>query len=163
MKKVLVMLWVVVIALSVAVPGASAADDLAAKMNAIMAKSTEVRFWQFSAEEVNTMIKEKKTDFLVVDTRPRTTDFAEGHIPGAIHIMTQDIFKPESLKKLPKNKKIVLYCATGQIQNLPVIGLRMLGYDAYVMAFGYAAWAKGTNSGVRMQDAVKSANYPVVK
>jgi len=163
MKKVLVMLWVVVIALSVTATGASAADDLAAKMNAIMTKSTEVRFWQFSAEEVNTMIKEKKTDFVVVDTRPRTTDFAEGHMPGAIHIMTQDMFKPESLKQLPKNKKLILVCATGQIQNLPLIGLRMLGYDAYVMAFGYAAWAKGSGPGVRMQDAVKAANYPVVK
>jgi len=163
MKKVLVMLWLVVIALSFAAPGASAADDLAAKMNAIMVKSTEVRFWQFSAEEVHTMIKEKKTDFIVVDVRPRTTDFSEGHIPGAIHIMTQDIFKPESLKKLPKNKKVILVCATGQIQNLPVVGLRMLGYDAYVMAFGYASWMKGSNAGARMQDAVHGANYPVVK
>jgi len=163
MKKMLIMLWVVVIALSVAAPVAFAADDLAAKMNAIMAKSTEVRFWQFSAEEVNTMIKEKKTDFVVVDSRPRTTEFAEGHIPGSIHIMTQDMFKPESLKQLPKNKKIILVCSTGQIQNLPIVGLRMLGYDAYTMAFGYAAWAKGSNPGVRMQDAVKAANYPVVK
>jgi rhodanese-related sulfurtransferase len=163
MKKVVVMMWVVVIALSVAAPEVSAADDMAAKLNAIMAKSTEVRFWQFSAEDVNAMIKEQKTDFLVVDARPRTSDFAEGHIPGAIHIMTQDMFKPESLKKLPKNKKLILVCATGQIQNLPVIGLRMLGYDAYVMAFGYAAWIKGYGAGVRMQDAVKAANYPVVK
>jgi len=163
MKKILVMLWAVVLAVLIAAPFAVAADDLAAKMNAIMAKSTEVKFWQFSAEDVNTMIKEKKSDFLVVDTRPRTTDFAEGHMPGAIHIMTQDIFKPENLKKLPKDKKLILVCATGQIQNLPVIGLRMLGYDAYVMAFGYAAWAKGSGPGVRMQDAVKAANYPVVK
>ena len=163
MKKgigIIVALGVVVL---LAAPAAFAADDLAAKMNAIMAKSTEVKFWQFSAEEVNTMIKEKKTDFLVVDVRPRTTDFAEGHIPGSIHIMTQDIFKPESLKQLPKNKKVILVCATGQIQNLPVVGLRMLGYDAYVMAFGWAAWAKGSGPGVRMQDAVKAANYPVVK
>jgi rhodanese-related sulfurtransferase len=163
MKKVLVMLWVVVIALSVAAPVAFAADDLAAKMDAIMVKSTEVKFWQFSAEEVNAMIKAKKTDFVVVDVRPRPSDFAEGHIPGSIHIMTQDMFKPESLKKLPKNKKIILVCATGQIQNLPVVGLRMLGYDANVMAFGWAAWAKGSGPGVRMQDAVKAANYPVVK
>jgi rhodanese-related sulfurtransferase len=163
MKKgigIIVALGVVVL---LAAPAAFAADDLAAKMNAIMAKSTEVKFWQFSAEEVNTMIKEKKTDFLVVDVRPRTTDFAEGHIPGSIHIMTQDIFKPESLKQLPKNKKVILVCATGQIQNLPVVGLRMLGYDAYVMAFGWAAWAKSSGPGVRMQDAVKAANYPVVK
>ena len=43
------------------------------------------------------------------------------------------------------------------------IKMRMLGYDAYVMAFGWASWAKGSGPGVRMQDAVKNANYPVVK
>lgn len=163
MKKILVLLWVVMIALSVAVPGASAADDMAAKLNAVMSKGPETKFWQVSAEEVNTMIKAKKTDFVIVDVRPNPAEFAEGHIPGAIQITTQDMFAPASLKKLPKNKKVILVCVTGQIQNLPVLGLRALGYDAYTMAFGYAAWIKGYRGGARMQEAIQGANYPVVK
>lgn len=163
MKKVLVMLWVVVLALSVAAPAASAAGDMAAKLNAVMAKGPEVRFWQVSAEEVQEMIKAKKTDFVVVDVRPNPAEFAEGHIPGAIQITTQDMFAPQSLKKLPKNKKVILVCVTGQIQNLPILGLRALGYDAYTMAFGYAAWTKGYRGGVKMQEAIQGANYPVVK
>lgn len=163
MKKVLVILWVVVIALSVSVPGAYAADDMAAKLNAVMSKGTEIKFWQVSAEEVQAMIKAKKTDFVVVDVRPNPAEYAEGHIPGSIQITVQDIFTPESLKKLPKNKKVILACVTGQTQNLPVIGLRALGYDAYTMAFGYSAWTKGYRGGPIMQGAIQGANYPVVK
>jgi rhodanese-related sulfurtransferase len=163
MKKVLIMLWVVVITLSVAAPGAFAADDMAAKLNAVMMKGTETKFWQVSAEEVQAMIRAKKTDFLVVDVRPNPTEYGEGHIPGSIQITVQDIFKPESLKKLPKNKKVILACVTGQTQNLPVVGLRALGYDAYTMAFGYSAWTKGYRGGSIMLGAIQGANYPVVK
>lgn len=163
MKKVLVMLWVVVIALSVAAPGVYAADDMAAKLNAVLSKATDNKFWQVSADEVQTMIKAKKTDFVVVDVRPNPAEFAEGHIPGSIQITVQDIFKPENLKKLPKNKKVILACVTGQTQNLPVVGLRALGYDAYTMAFGYSAWTKGYRGGSIMLGAIQGANYPVVK
>jgi len=163
MKKILVMLGVVVIALSVAVPGAFAADDMAAKLNAVMSKGTEIKFWQVSAEEVQAMIKAKKTDFVVVDVRPNPAEFTEGHIPGSLQITVQDIFKPESLKMLPKNKKVILACVTGQTQNLPVVGLRALGYDAYTMAFGYSAWTKGYRGAAIMQGAIQGANYSVVK
>lgn len=166
MKKVLVMLWVAVLALSVAAPGASAADPMAAKLNAVLSTGPETKFWQVTAEEVQAMIKAKKTDFVVIDVRPNPAEFGEGHIPGSIQITVQDIFTPESLKKLPKNKKVILVCVTGQTQNLPVVGLRALGYDAYTMAFGYAAWIKGYRGGVKMQEAIQGAaagNYPVVK
>src|SRR5512134_3888605 len=133
MKRGIVVLAVVVAVLSMAVPS-FAADDMAARLNTVMVKGTETKFWQVSAEEVNAMIKAKKTDFVIVDVRPNPAEFSEGHIPGAIAITTQDIFKPESLKKLPKNKKVILVCVTGQIQNLPILGLRALGYDAYTMA-----------------------------
>jgi rhodanese-related sulfurtransferase len=166
MRKVLVVLWLLVLAVVVAVPAASAADDMAAKLNAVLSKGPEAKFWQVSADEVLAMINAKKTDFVVVDVRPNPAEFAEGHIPGAIQITVQDIFKPESLKKLPKNKKVILVCVTGQTQNLPVVGLRALGYDAWTMAFGYAAWTKGYRGGQIMQGAIQNAaakNYPTVK
>jgi rhodanese-related sulfurtransferase len=166
MKRVLVMLWVVVLAVAIVVPFASAADDMAAKLNSVLSKGADTKFWQVSADEVLAMINAKKTDFVVVDVRPNPAEFKEGHIPGAIQITTQDMFKPEMLKRLPKNKKVILVCVTGAIQNLPVVGLRALGYDAYTMAFGYTAWIKGYRGGVRIQEAIQNAaaiNYPVQK
>ncbi len=166
MKKVQIILWVMVVAIAMAAPMVYAADDMAAKLNAVLSKGPDTKFWQISADDVAAMINEKKTDFVVVDVRPNPAEFGEGHIPGAIQITTQDVFKPESLKKLPKNKKIILVCVTGQIQNLPILGLRALGYDAYTLAFGYAAWTKGYRGGVKMQEAIQNAaakNFPSQK
>ncbi len=166
MKKLLVVLLVAVLAMVAVVPLTSAADDMAAKLNTVMSQAPGAKFWQFTADEVQTMINAKKTDFVIVDVRPNPAEFGEGHIPGAIQITVQDIFKPENLKKLPKNKKVILACVTGQTQNLPVVGLRALGYDAYTMAFGYSAWLKGYRGGQLMQQAIQGAaskNYPVAK
>jgi len=166
MKKVLVAMWVLILAVAVAIPAASAADDMAAKLNAVLSKGPETKFWQITSDEVMAMINEKKTDFVIVDVRPNPAEYGEGHIPGSVQITVQDIFKPENLKKLPKNKKVILACVTGQTQNLPIVGLRALGYDAYTMAFGYAAWIKGYRGGQKMQEAIQGAvskNYPIVK
>ncbi len=166
MKKILVVMWVLILAVAVTIPAASAADDMAAKLNAVLSKGPETKFWQVTADDVMAMINEKKTDFLIVDVRPNPAEYGEGHIPGSVQITVQDIFKPENLKKLPKNKKVILACVTGQTQNLPIIGLRALGYDAYTMAFGYAAWIKGYRGGQKMQEAIQGAtgkNYPIVK
>jgi len=166
MKRGIVIIVALGMAVLLVVPSAFAADNLAAKLQSVLSQGTETRFWQFSADEVHEMIAAKKKDFVIVDVRPNPAEYAEGHIPGAIAIPTQDMFNPESLKKLPKNKKVILVCVTGQIQNLPIIGLRMLGYDAYTMAFGYAAWAKGYRGGQKMQEAIQNAaakNYPLQK
>ncbi|MGE5172994.1 MAG: rhodanese-like domain-containing protein [Betaproteobacteria bacterium] len=166
MKRILIMLWVVVLAVTVVIPVASAADDMATKLNAVMSKAPGAKFWQVTADDVLAMINAKKTDFVIVDVRPNPAEFGQGHIPGAIQITVQDIFKPENLKKLPKNKKIILACVTGQTQNLPIVGLRAMGYDAYTMAFGYSAWTKGYRGGQLMQEAIQGAaskNYPVQK
>jgi rhodanese-related sulfurtransferase len=164
------MLFVVTVSLiswcCATVPAAFAADDLAARLQAVLEKGQETAFWQVSADDVHEMIKAKKTDFVVVDVRPSADEYKEGHIPGAIQIQVQDMFKPESLKKLPKDKKVILMCGTGQVQNLPVLGLRALGYDAHLIAFGYTAWAKGYRGGQRMQNTIQNAadmNYPVEK
>jgi rhodanese-related sulfurtransferase len=166
MKKLQTMFIVTVLSLVLAVPGSFAADDMAAKLNAVLAKSAAEKFWQVSADEVLAMINSKKNDFLVVDVRPAPAMYAAGHISGSIFIPTQDILKPESLKKLPKDKKIILVCVTGQTQNLPVVALRALGYNALTMKFGMAAWDKNSLGVGFMKEALKGAetkNYPLQK
>ncbi len=166
MKKILIVLVLALCAVTIAAPTASAADDMAAKLNTVLSQAAGAKFWQVSADDVSAMISAKKTDFVIVDVRPNPAEYGGGHIPGSIQILVQDIFKPENLSKLPKGKKIILACVTGQTQNLPIVGLRALGYDAYTMSFGYAAWAKGYRGGQLMQEAIKNAgakNYPVQK
>ncbi|MEW5747075.1 MAG: rhodanese-like domain-containing protein [Nitrospirota bacterium] len=148
------------------VPAAYAADDMAKKLNDVLSKGPAEKFWQVKPDEVNEWIKAKKTDFLIVDVRPNPAEYGQGHIPGAIQITVQDILKPESLKKLPKDKKLILVCVTGQTQNLPVVALRALGYNALTMQFGYAAWIKDYQGAKLMQQAIQNAaakNYPLQK
>lgn len=148
------------------VPGALAEDLSVAKLSAVLAEGQSKAFWQIPTDEVAEWIKQKKTDFVVVDVRPNPADYAAGHIPGSIQISVQDILKPENLAKLPKNKKLVLVCVTGQVQNLPIVILRAMGYDANTMPFGYVSWLPGSKGTVKMQEAVKNAEakkFPMVK
>ena len=103
--------------------------------------------------------------YMYLDVRT-VPEFEAGHIPGAIYIPTQDMLKPESLKKLPKDKKIILVCVTGQTQNLPIVPLRAMGYNALTMKFGMASWDKNSIGVKFIQEAIKGAetkNYPLQK
>lgn len=161
MKRLSVILFAVVLSFSLAVAASYAADE-----NAVLSKSLAEKFWQVSADDVKAMIDAKKTDFVVVDVRPDISLFKAGHIPGAIFIPTQDILKPENLKKLPKDKKIILVCVSGQTQNLPIVPLKALGYNAMTMKFGMAAWDKNSLGVKLMKEAISGAekkNYPIQK
>ncbi len=166
MRKLGEVVFTIVFSAMLMTSSAVAADDMAAKLNKVLSKAAAEKFWQVSPDEVKVMIDEKKTDFVIVDVRPAPALYQGGHIPGAIYIPTQDVLKPENLKKLPKNKKVILVCVTGQTQNLPVVALRALGYNAMTMKFGMAAWDKNSLGVKLMKEALEGAetkNYPVVK
>ncbi len=76
----------------------------------------------------------------IVDVRS-ATEYASGHIPGAISIPLAALFLPDGLAKLPTDgTPIVLVCATGHMGSMALGGLAALGYDAYVLRFSMAAW-----------------------
>lgn len=161
MKKILTVALVVFLAAP-----AFGAGDIAKELNKVLLEGPSQGNWQVKASQVAQWIKEKKKDFLVVDVRLNPKEYAGGHIPGAIFIPYNKILEPGNLKKLPKDKKIVLVCVTGQTQNLPVVALRALGYDARTMSFGHASWIKGYYGGNIMKGAIGGAaknNYPIEK
>jgi len=163
MKKVMVVIVVSIVALFLAAP-VFAQDDIAKKLNDVLSKGPEDGHWWVSAEELSMWIKTGKTDFLVVDVRPSVVAFKKGHVPGAVHIPYNMVLAPENLAKLPKDKKLVLICNTGQLQNLPVVPLRMLGYDAATLTLGYAAWIKDSQGAQQMKSVMDKAatkNYPI--
>lgn len=69
-----------------------------------------------------------KEDIFILSVR-KAEDYAKGHIKGAINIPFGKTMLND-LSKLPKNKKIVVYCYTGQTAGQAVASLRLLGYDA---------------------------------
>lgn len=162
MKRIALVIFMLMLAASPAL----ASGDMAAKLNAVLLSAPSGGNFQVMAADLDGWIKAGKDDFLVVDVRPNPNEFHLGHIPGAIYISYHEILKPENLNRLPKDKKIVLACVTGQMQNLPVLALRVLGYDAWTLHLGYSSWIKDYFGGDIMRQALAGAQqnkYPLVK
>ena len=161
MKKLSVLFFAAILMAVISVPAGHASEDLAMKFNDVLSQAQAQNGWQIKAADVYAMMTEKKKDFLIVDVRPIPPGQQGGKIAGSIFIPYYEIMKPENLAKLPKDKKIILACVTGQTQNLPIVPLRVLGYDAYTISFGMTSWIKGYFGGNMMQGAIAGANFPV--
>jgi len=79
---------------------------------------------------------------VVVDVRP-AGEFLAGHIPGAISIPLDSLFK--HLAKLPKNQEVVAYCRGPYCMFAyeAVSQLRSRGYKARRLEDGYPEWKAG--------------------
>ncbi|SBW08384.1 conserved exported hypothetical protein [uncultured delta proteobacterium] len=93
-----------------------------------------------TAKTVKSIVDEKNDDYLILSVR-RADDYAKGHIPTAVNIPFGQGME-EGLVKLPKDKKIVVYCYSGQTSSQTMAVLRMMGYEAYSMSGGMGAWTK---------------------
>ena len=70
--------------------------------------------------------------YLFVDMRSKIA-YRNGHIPKAVLLN-------ENADKLPKDKKIILYCTIGRESIELAENLREKGYNAYSLSGGYMAW-----------------------
>jgi rhodanese-related sulfurtransferase len=83
---------------------------------------------------------EAGTPQFIVDTRT-PTDFANGHVPGAVNIPLDVLFQPENLVLLPTDgTPIVLVCHTGHTASMALGGLVALGYNPYALRFAMMGW-----------------------
>lgn len=63
--------------------------------------------------------------------------YVMGHLPGAVQFTPKASLKRDAdLSYLPTNQPIVVYCYTGQHSAFVAAYLRILGYNAYTMAYG---------------------------
>jgi len=65
----------------------------------------------------------------------KAEDFGSGHIESAINIPFGKGME-QSFSQLPEDKKIIVYCYTGQTAGQTVAILRLLGYDAVSLNSG---------------------------
>lgn len=75
------------------------------------------------------------SNFFILDLR-KPEDFKKGHIKNAVNIFWLDLLQEENLKKIPKNKKIVVYCYVGHTSSQAMVLLKLLGYDVVSLKFG---------------------------
>ncbi len=114
------------------------------------------------AADINTNITAKDASYFYVDVR-KAEHYAKGHATGAINIPLTEIAKEASLKKLPTDKKIVLFCYSGQSASQATIFLNMLGYDAYAAGQGMMAWTSKEDIIGTKPFGCKQPEYPTAK
>jgi rhodanese-related sulfurtransferase len=80
-------------------------------------------------------------DPFVLDIRG-AADYAKGYIKGAVNVPFAQVFKPENLAKLPKDKPIVVACYTGHTASMTSFALSTMGYNASALKYSMMAWTK---------------------
>lgn len=120
------------------------------------------------ASEVLESIRAGAGKYVVVDVRP-PDDYAKGHVPGAISLPIDVLFRPASLAQLPSTggKAIVLVCQSGHTESMALGGLAALGYEPWVMRFGMIGWNSETKlkagSPSQEPDTVRGVGGPIEK
>lgn len=80
-------------------------------------------------------------DPVIVSVR-KPEHYAIGHIPGAINLPYATIADEASLRKLPPDRPIVVYCYTGHTGGIATAILGTLGYDVKNLKYGMAGWTQ---------------------
>jgi len=80
------------------------------------------------------------TPQFILDSRS-PADYAKGHVPGAVSIPLNVLFRPENLALLPTDgTPIVVICHTGHTASMALGGLVALGYNPFVLRFAMMGW-----------------------
>lgn len=83
-----------------------------------------------------------KEDLFILDIRKKE-DFAENFVEGSVHCEWSQVFEFIEEDILPKDKKIIVICYTGQTAGQTVGVLKLLGYDACSLKGGMVnGWMK---------------------
>lgn len=85
-------------------------------------------------EDMLKMAIDSDADMMIVSVR-QPGAFAEGHIEGAVNI-PYGAGMEQFFGQLPNDRKLVVYCYTGQTAGQVVAALRMLDYDAVSLRGG---------------------------
>ena len=80
------------------------------------------------------------SNVVILDVR-KTSEYAEGHIKGAILIdQFQNDFVEQAKAKLPKDKTIAIYCRSGRRSANAAGKLADIGYKCVNLKGGILAW-----------------------
>lgn len=129
-----------VVSLSPAATEASEFDVIATAADDYLNAPTTV----FNISSKDLLLKMLDGDPYILSIRS-SADYTTGHIPGAVNMSAQNLFKPENLVKLPRDKKIYVYCYTGHTGSQVAALLNLCGYDATNLTWGIMGWTKDTS------------------
>lgn len=117
-------------------------------------KDTAYALYKISEDNAKKVLDAKDSSVMFLSVR-KAEDYAKGHIEGAENIPFGKGME-QLFSTLPKDKKIIVYCYTGQTAGQTVAGLRLLGYDAVSMNGGMGTQANAPAGWL-------NKGYPVVQ
>ncbi len=83
---------------------------------------------------------DQKKGMMLLDVRT-DKEYEAGHIPGAVHVPLAEI--GDKVKKLKKDKELVVYCQSGNRSIWAIKRLMGMGYkNLYNLKGGYSAWKR---------------------
>ncbi len=83
---------------------------------------------------------DQKKGIMLLDVRVNK-EYAQGHIPGAVHVPLSEI--GDKLKKLKKDKEVVVYCQNGSRSVWAIKRLMGMGFkNLWNLKGGYNAWKR---------------------
>ena len=97
--------------------------------------------YEIDPYSVRRIVDAKDSKCLIVDVRDKNT-YKKGHVPTAINVPSHEI--DENIKKLPKNKILILYCYHVVCFAAPKAALKLAkkGWNVMEMVGGFDEWQK---------------------
>ncbi len=96
-------------------------------------------------QEAKKILEEEKDKVILLDVRT-PQEHAQIRIPDSILIPLDEL--RYAFQNLPKDKKIIVYCRSGERSAFATYFLRQMGYEAYNLAGGILTWPYETESGI---------------
>lgn len=114
--------------------------------------------------ELARWIVEKRQDYQLIDIR-QPWQFDDYHIPTAVNVPFPQIFQADNLKRLSREKKIVIYGLGTEHAAQGQLLLSLKGYKAYSLREGLSAWWEDvmTPTSVRSATEDSPAGYQQAK
>lgn len=95
---------------------------------------------QLGIKQVSPKELDLKKGMVLLDVRTNK-EYEGGHIPGAVHVPLSQI--GDRIKKLKKDKELVVYCQSGNKSIWAIKRLMGMGYkNLYNLKGGYHAWKR---------------------
>ena len=108
------------------------------KSAADLIKDAKARIKEVTPRDVMSMV-ERGDDVALVDVR-EDREWNLGHLPRAVH-MSRGTLEGKIETAIPRERKVVLYCASGNRSALAADMLQQMGYaDVASMSGGFKGW-----------------------